>query len=482
MADPTAYGTTVADAAATVTFAGLVKDLVHRPVSAYWTKHTQKQGLISRLGQWAAEAFDKQDRRLQPVLSLEAFRKHLIDNDGHCRPSGECTSNLAWAQMLYALGICPGADVLAWRLASANRDPTTTGVIDLEVEGSVLVDIVNLYRIYGQCQRTFVLKKPDGDALTPLRAQNSDVQDRVNMFYTEYNDLKFGVLDFVVSRPNNLHCVFTPGVERDLRTCRAPFITAGHQQRPIPFDSGTAIAKYLQCQELGVSDSKQVLPSPRASLEERVSALVSIQAGIAVPQKGRAPELALASGLISSCALYTTTWLEEASRISRRATTNGGTDNSLRSQLLEAMRDLPISAYPTRASSGRTSDPTEASYRQIWQQEAFGRLEMSVMHEGHPFAMQWPRGKPLYYTPLPSFEVNFEGFSDELCSLLRPALRACIERNVVAWASILGPVPTNSVIELMRIPHMWTVSNDSLVLPLDRRSPLWNMGYIIIRG
>lgn len=147
----TPYGTVIGDAHASVGLADAVVGLIHRPVSSWWSQRKSRRDMLEKLGEWSQEAVNKEGRFLQPVLTAQAFNAHLWQHDCCPQPKGSCSSTLAWAQLLHALGINPGNGAVIWNLpttASEATEETMQTDTVLEVEGEAMRHIINLYRKY----------------------------------------------------------------------------------------------------------------------------------------------------------------------------------------------------------------------------------------------------------------------------------------------------------------------------------------------
>ncbi|KAF3065201.1 hypothetical protein GL218_01081 [Daldinia childiae] len=145
------YAGVIADAQQTVTLTETIISLVGNYVSTTYKNKRATEEFRERLGEWADEALDpdRNGKWRQPCLRIEKFEKHMIQHDGQFKPSGKCTSSFAWAQLLYALDIRPGNNIVEWKTISITApDPVESGQISLEVDGSVLCHIVNLFRYY----------------------------------------------------------------------------------------------------------------------------------------------------------------------------------------------------------------------------------------------------------------------------------------------------------------------------------------------
>ena len=289
------FGRVVDDGRQTLAFAGAALDLVERTTSSALRKRAAVQSLREKLGEWADEAVDNQGRWLRPLLTVEAFEEHMISKDGRVIPSTVCQSSLGWAHLLYALDIRPGRGILSWKLPSVAFDPTRTGEIPLSIEGEVLCHIVNLYRFY---------LGPTPEDFSTLGVAPSSCR------------FPFGTLLIVVE---DRMCIgtFDSGAPEVLCLARVPFAFEGH---PVGFSGwgkclslgeGLIIAKYYNTIHHGASDKALFLRAPSAPLQERARSLLTAMDYI---------------GSRREPFLLTQSWIEQASRVKRRVTTNGGSD------------------------------------------------------------------------------------------------------------------------------------------------------------
>ena len=212
----TQYGRGFGDARDTVGLIGAIVDMVGRPISSSWRRQSALHTYRNRLGEWHQEAVDTNGSWLRPVLRHAAFEKHLIKNNGYFKPSGICQSSFAWAHLLYALDIRPGAGVLAWRLPPNSHNPLDTGQVSLDIDGQVLCHIINLYRVYLEpAPNTFSRDPSDG-----LRLETGEV---IISYPDDMScDFPFGTIS-VRKDQDRFVARFTPGTTQELSTTRIPF-------------------------------------------------------------------------------------------------------------------------------------------------------------------------------------------------------------------------------------------------------------------
>ncbi|KAI1625129.1 hypothetical protein EDD37DRAFT_378499 [Exophiala viscosa] len=261
-------------------------------VKNFYSRGSSARELKSRLGEWALEAQDNRGRWLQPVLSKDAFRSHLITEDGQMQPSGECTATFGWAKLLYALNIRPAGGIISWReTPEGESSALNTNKISLCVHGSVLCDIINLYRMYTD-------RPPTSAGIFQLPFGELKVLDEDNHSYafkTFGND--------VLSSPRQPF----PYSMRDIGSTR---------EGNLSFDKGVIITSYLQALEYDISTSALTLRDTHQPLAERVRRLLQ---GLA----------RVCDGDWNKPLLVTPSWTKHASRIKRRATTDNGKNDRL---------------------------------------------------------------------------------------------------------------------------------------------------------
>ena len=324
----------------------LIERAGEKPVSAIWQKQRSGSTQLKRsLGEWAAEAKDLQGRWLQPVLENEAFEAHLIARRGRLQPRGQCESSFAWAQLLYALEIRPGKGILSWRPPSIENDPVNTGTVSLFIDGRVLCHIVNLYKLYTTSSAR-VWKAPKS------------------------YQLPFGILMLEDESTHSFR--FIPGSEKELSTPRRPFQhrlqdEEGLREGHLKFDDDFVIAAYFDAVKHGVSDKAANLEHASRPLQSRVKSLLQSMELLSQPNWNKPY-------------LVTLAWINEASRIKRRVTTEGG-GNSL---LLEHIYKY-FSERPEIISDLKATLPKDHS----WEDELKARVKTLCMFQEDYFDFVW---------------------------------------------------------------------------------------------
>lgn len=229
--------------------------------------NTEKQNarkLLQDLGEWAREAYPKKNKRWhRPVLRGTQFIEHLKKTNGYCEPEGQCTATFAWAQLLFALNIRPGAGVVSWEQQPYDFNPVTATTLTLEMEGPVLWHILNLYRLYNKSD-----------------PRDSDPSSQY--------DLSFGAL--FISQETRTRPFLVTFMAGELKSTKEPFRYKPRDCPPIfgeaegylPFDRQNVVDLYRNALDTGISDSTLKLPSPQTEygdstpLDERIKELVRV--------------------------------------------------------------------------------------------------------------------------------------------------------------------------------------------------------------
>jgi hypothetical protein len=420
---PVTYGSVIGDGQQTVTLAGAVVELVGRPISGLWRRRSAVQELREKLGEWAKEAVDANGRWLQPVLRYTAFEDHLINKNGYFEPSGECKASFGWAHLLYALDIRPGGEVLAWRLLTDGSDAAASCQISLDIDGKALCHIINLYRIYRSS--------------TPsVFAQDHPIIQ-----------LPFGTIS-IQNKETDVVALFKPGTPKELSAIRLPFSYHVRHfpgtQMQLPFDQDTILTRYFNAIDHGISDTTAVLPLPSDSLVERVRALT------------RGLQLIRGSEWKSSY-LLTQSWLEEASRINRRATTNGGGDFSLIEDVIESLK-----------KSGANSALAEIADHNSWENGARRWMKTILMTQESAYKCVW-NGRS-ESSSWGSSESRMRGI---IMAELSSVLEQYAELPEWSWKHALSKV-IPEILSLLETSHVM-LNEPLVVLEFSPESPLWTL-------
>lgn len=480
------YGRLIDDGQSTVTFASALTELVGRPLSSLWANRSAAADYRARLGEWAPEAVDAQGRWLQPMLQTKAFEEHLIREEGHPEPSGTCHSNLAWAQLLYALNIRPGDGVLTWKLPPKAVDPAIEPV-RLLVDGVVISHIVNLFRIYESAAPAAFSADP------PTRS-----------YYASTGDLKavdtcqfpFGTITIAtdpMARIGNLTrtATFEPGSREDLGQKRIPFTYNCWYLRGthLKFEKSSLIAKYLTgvYNQVPVVDAAGIgpLPMPKESLKVRseyfvkASRLLDSQHQCEPncelecynlwdghdPCTETCPKLCRQQGLTdwNSPRLVTKTWLEEIERVKRRVTTNQEDDEALLDFLLSSLgaRSEYVLAVKTAF--------TESGFISSAAGDAWKSTIRSILKAGMLYSQQHIL---LYWTGRTKSTSKLDEQLKTLTFVeLRGVLAEMETHPVDGWFSRFWTM-TDEVVAMIT-HNAEFVNKPVIVLELDPTHPLW---------
>lgn len=321
----------------TADFVGKTIGPYFRPIFGHWTKgtteHDKEQKLRENLGEWASLAKPKKSGPwLRPFLSEKRFHEYLQSRNGHLTPTGECKSNLGWAQLLYVLGITPESGIIDWRLPVGDTSPVKTGEIYLELPASVLWDIVNLYRLYmesnpGQAESSKHFNS-EHEAATPSNSQLMPSKESIRRG-THYR-FPFGTLQ-VKEDNGRVFALFdskTATKSHDgLKT--EPFICSIEcpAGRKLEFPKEDVMTIYHEALAKGTSLLEFTLSTDK-ELSERVRELVD-----------RVKELRADSP--GTPYLLTPDWLQLANRIYRRATSDNSEHSPLEDDIIAALKDRP---------------------------------------------------------------------------------------------------------------------------------------------
>jgi hypothetical protein len=113
-----------------------------------------------------------------------------------------------WAYLLLALGSRPGMAVVDWRPSSDCFVNTQNGGIDMEVDGSVMSHIINLYGLLPD-------SRPFG------RSDSEQIPRYANQKFCNFS---FGRLGWEKTK-DQIHAHSEPGVEKELYSDQLPFAT-----------------------------------------------------------------------------------------------------------------------------------------------------------------------------------------------------------------------------------------------------------------
>ncbi|KAL7928740.1 hypothetical protein V8C35DRAFT_317413 [Trichoderma chlorosporum] len=267
----------------------------------------RERQLKADLGEWI-EMVKRDGRWYLPVLRMGGFRKHLEEKDGCFTPCETCHATYGWAKMLHALDISPSSSILEWNDTPAGYDPLTQGPISLQVDGSVLCDIINIYQLYSGMRRT-------GDGLYIFPFGTLRVRRRGSDSTSEEGSL-FDV-DSQYGTDPGFDCDFKAYSSEALSSPRTPFCHEAMHIRPeLCLEEGTVYISYRNALEYGISDTRAALGIAQDHQNE--------------PRKARAWALINAMQILRSkdqLFLVTDLWVNNATHIKKRITVNPSIEN-----------------------------------------------------------------------------------------------------------------------------------------------------------
>ncbi|KAI1349076.1 hypothetical protein F5Y01DRAFT_193419 [Xylaria sp. FL0043] len=461
------YGAIIGNGHQTVNLASAVLELIHRPLTTFWTRRNARAALRKGLGEWAEEAFDTNDQCQQPILREDPFVTHLIDNKAAFHPSGTCYATFAWAKLLYALDIRPGNNIIEWRPLGTDADPDKSGTLELALEGPVLCHIVNLYRIYetpysvrpsyfeAKSRAALTLQFPFGALTIHLEHYGSGGNSAVE----------------VTSEPGSWTATFKPHSNTELSARRQPFVTA--QQNgldwsggPLGFEPNSVAIKYVSTVKHAMcSDGLLRLPDPKDTIQTRCLSLCKCLATLTPPpgvslNSASGSTLDMHNSMFPKPYLVTPSWIEQASRIKRRATTDGGTDKGLVDLLVQSLLEKPIVVGKIKEILGRDDE--------TWQQTVRGVVRSDLFYKHDRFQFWWDEGARSYNYLDHVRTIAMEELPDALEFLAQSSPRT--------WLRSLSEM----IPEVITILRYRTIENyPVLVLQLTSDHPLWKSTFYV---
>jgi hypothetical protein len=141
----------------------------------------------------------------------------------------------------------------------------------------------------------------------------------------------------------------------------------GPREGHLKFDDGTVVAVYFNALNHGVSDTAAKLRKPDEPLQDRVKSLVRSLA-LLRERKWEKPHLVTAA------------WIEEASRIKRRVTTQGGEDTFLVDHVHKCISERPEVVSRLKSSLRK---------EELWEVELKSTVEDLCMFKDDHFKFVW---------------------------------------------------------------------------------------------
>lgn len=322
----------------TINLADTVVTLVREPISLLYNNINKAKRLKQSLGVWRDEALDENGQSRIPVLRLLEFEEHLVTTDGKVEypaklaeekgqvsfgekfrsywasnnqpspSSGVLSPQLptagasCWSYFLYTLGIHPGMQIASWRPSIDGYINTQNGGVEMEIDGSVLCHIINLYST-----------TPDPDPWARQEEEEMPNRREAKQVTFPFGELAWEKVD------GKMHAHFKPGLEKELASTKIPF----GDDVGSKFEPGTLVASYLTALNHGVSDASFQLASPTAPISQRIERFVECFKALGSGER---------DPLIMS-----RDWFEEAARIKRRVLAEGGSNRSFYEDIINAI-------------------------------------------------------------------------------------------------------------------------------------------------
>lgn len=320
------------DISQTVSLADSVVTLVREPISLLYNNYNKTKKLKQSLGAWQGEALDTNGQSRIPVLGHDEFEAHLVATDGNIEyhkstkieedrraslgekfrsywassqqlPRPSLSPELpnagaaCWSYFLYALGIHPGMDIVYWRPAMDGYINTQNGGVEMEIDGSALCHIINLYST-----------RLDRNKYGRRRVEIPNIGEKKQCKFP-FGELAWDTVN------GETHAHFRPGLEKELAGTKIPFGSAGQKLEP-----GTMIASYLTALDIGVLDASFQLLDPTAPISDRINRFSKFF------KTWRDKPLIISRD-----------WFEEAARIKRRVLAEGGSNRSFYEDIEKAI-------------------------------------------------------------------------------------------------------------------------------------------------
>lgn len=330
----------------------LLKARADRKLTAEVRRELQKY-----LGLWYAALTDDDKLERQPVIKLDAFRAYMEIHDGLFEPAGYCQGKAPWVEFVGPdTRVCyiyegkkVDETVVSYRNLNLTHDNSLKNAISLEMPGEIVCHVMNMFADtpYGQLLRGQVARTD------------------------------FGTLSLSATADKTIYTLhFAPSDRDSLAKVRQPFGTPGKLMK----EEGTRITLYLETNHgnFGVSDGTLGWLQPAGTLQARLQRLndnlarlkgwkqyhdavfyaakkkfwdakrawVVAGENVAAPVSPKEPTE-------SKALLVSERWLSYASRIARRATTNGGRDRMFFDDVGESVQEARRAYRCSEADANR---------------------------------------------------------------------------------------------------------------------------------
>ncbi|KAJ9494523.1 hypothetical protein H2202_009955 [Exophiala xenobiotica] len=281
----------LADAQQAVGLIDGIYKIVEPHILAAMKRRDETKYLKKFIGPWWEQAFEH-GACMVPVLDVKDFEKHLQHKNARLQPQRNCTASSPWGRLLHALAIDPDDLVVTWKPASGARWEMPKGELAMDVRGAAFCHLVNLYKIEDPSDEGFLV---EGKRQEKGRCR-----------------LSFGWLTWTSDDAGHMLATFEPDTIPKLNGPKLPF--GRIDTTPLQQGHAELWKSYEAAFKDGISDEELVWPDPsKALLPERLERLVA-----------SLRKLEHSSAKL----ILTRTWLDQASSIRRRATTDGGNDKT----------------------------------------------------------------------------------------------------------------------------------------------------------
>lgn len=385
------------DISQTVSLADTVVTLVREPISLLYNNINKTKKLKQSLGAWQDEALDANGQSRSPVLRLDEFEEHLVATDGKIEyksttkteednrraslgekfrsywasnqqlpsPSPNLPPELpnagasCWSYFLFALGVHPGMGIVNWRPSMDGYINTQNGGVEMEIDGSVLCHIINLYST-----------THDPSAFRRHRELMPNRRE------TKICTFPFGELAWNTVN-GKTHAHFQPGLEKELVSTKIPFGRAGMKLEP-----ETLVASYLTALDHGVSNASFQLVDPNAPISQRIDRFLEFFKSRLFVKSRREEPLIISRD-----------WFEEAARVKRRVLAEGGSNRTFYEDIEKAINqnDEEANLWAGNESYLKYQVRSRFFFDEDSFRFYFASLSRPISNQAAPFIFELPR-------------------------------------------------------------------------------------------
>jgi hypothetical protein len=267
-----------------------LRDRADRKVNADTKRRLQRY-----MGEWYDYLMVDDKLTWRPVLKSTAFEAHLFDNNVILQPQGACIATTDWAVFLYALAIKPTTKAV-YIERGKRIEEVVVSYKPFELEVSHSSDVRGFLEVPGEC-----------------------LCHIMNLYRTSEADVYQTSFGRVVRLTSNGGRTYNVRYEQTDRASLAKVRMPRGMGRSSS-DRLTFMPNYLTTifGRHGVSEGALGLPDPSKPLSERILAL-----------KDAIIKIEAWDGHAKRQIMFSPDWFLQASRVFKRATTQGGADSSL---------------------------------------------------------------------------------------------------------------------------------------------------------